>query len=119
VLLAHSTTTLNQPNGYVLIFISSPNFDPYCLSGKLSWLQRRFGKQFGNYAFVRQKHLLANQNAILVDDSKVHVDEFIKAGGKAVLFPMPWNKSHVATNKKVNFVLDAFKSLTGDNSNCI
>lgn len=71
-------------------------------SGKMAWIKRRLpeiGSRFligGNSEApeVPPKHFCAHPDAILIDDSDANVDAFRAAGGKAILFPRPWNSRH-------------------------
>jgi 5'(3')-deoxyribonucleotidase len=72
---------------------TSPSNHPSCVSGKLRWLQDAFGERFGNYFLGRNKFVLANSKAILIDDNDDNVNDFREAGGKAILFPQPWNSN--------------------------
>lgn len=77
-----------------VIFLSATTRDGSCLSGKLNWLQKRFGREFQKYIFTAHKHRLANKNSILIDDYEINTSSFIKHGGSAVLFPQIWNSNH-------------------------
>ena len=77
-----------------VIFLSSATRAPSCLSGKLKWLQARFGRKFRDYIFTAHKQQLASPSALLVDDYERNVEGFLGAGGSAVLFPQPWNSNH-------------------------
>lgn len=70
-----------------LLIATSPSLNPASTAGKLVWLQRRFGRQFRDFAITPQKHLLAASDRLLIDDTAKHVDAFIAGGGQALLFP--------------------------------
>jgi 5'(3')-deoxyribonucleotidase len=77
-----------------VIFLTTPSQNPKSAYGKLVWLKRRFGKGFGDFIITSHKELLARgPRTILVDDSTSNVEKFRQAGGKAFLFPQPWNDS--------------------------
>ncbi|MCP4379375.1 MAG: hypothetical protein GY794_24790 [bacterium] len=82
-----------------VVFCSSAGACPGALSGKLHWLQDRFGHEFHDYVFTSQKQYLAQQGAILVDDYEVYVTAFRHAGGQAVLFPQMWGPNAHITNR--------------------
>ena len=87
-----------------VVFCSSAGPCPGALSGKLSWLQDRFGAAFQAYVFTSQKAHLAQQGAILVDDYEVYVTAFRHAGGQAVLFPQLWGgNAHIT--KRVSYTV--------------
>lgn len=83
--------------------LSSPSMNPDSISGKLHWLQARFGKSFRRFLIGPCKHLCAGPDAVLIDDHDGNVDRFIEHGGQAILFPQPWNRNH-AISDPVAFV---------------
>lgn len=74
-----------------VFFATSPSWTPSSFSGKILWLQDRFGHEFCNYVFTPHKTLLARPFTVLIDDNDEHVEAFKRAGGAAILFPQPWN----------------------------
>lgn len=94
-----------------VVFCTSPTVDPVSTSGKLIWLQHRFGRQFRDYVMTEKKHLLARDDAILVDDDEDNVAEFAANGGHGVLFPQPWNGGSTLTydDSKVDQVVEAVR----------
>lgn len=54
------------------------------------WLPEYDQKSFIGYP----KHLLAGPDSILIDDRDKNCDEFIRAGGRAILVPRAWNKGY-------------------------
>lgn len=90
-----------------IMIASSPSYDPYSAAGKLLWLDRYLPQFRRRYFFGGAKHLLASPWAVLIDDNDKNVDEFRKSGGKAVLFPQPWNHGpDVKAEDKVSYVAD-------------
>lgn len=87
-------------------FLSSGTYAPWSLSGKLKWLQLRFGTDFQDYIFTASKHLLASPHSILIDDYEANVTRFQRHGGKAVLFPQIWNRNHGIVGK-LGYTLEA------------
>lgn len=59
--------------------------------GKVRWIQAREGLDFRNYVLTRYKHLAAGPDSVLIDDTEYQCEEFVQHGGKAILFPQPWN----------------------------
>lgn len=74
-----------------VFFLSSPGWSAASAQGKIIWLQNRFGKMCRNYVLTNQKHLLARPDAILIDDFGWNCEQFRAGGGRAVLYPRPWN----------------------------
>ena len=89
-----------------VVFCSSSNREPTCLSGKLRWLQERFGSKFQDYIFTYHKDRLAHSNAFLVDDYDVNIDRFRTRGGNGILFPQIWNSNHSVSTNPVEYVLE-------------
>ncbi len=77
-----------------VIFLSSSTRAPATLSGKMQWLQNRFGETYRDYIFTPQKQQLAATKALLIDDYDRNVDDFMAAGGSAIRFPQLWNRNH-------------------------
>lgn len=71
---------------------TSPSRDPACPRGKMEWLYAHIRPAFRDVALTPRKHLLANPNTVLIDDTERMVERFEAAGGHAVLFPQAWNR---------------------------
>jgi hypothetical protein len=82
-----------------VVFLSAPAWAPCCVSGKLTWLQSRFGHPFQDYIFTPHKGRLAHSRAVLVDDYDPYIDAFTQRGGTGVLFPQIWNTRAHVTNR--------------------
>lgn len=99
-----------------VIFLSTATYNPTCLSGKLKWLQKRFGEEFQDYIFTAHKYCLASSSTILIDDYYKNINEFRGSGGTAVLFPQIWNTNHHIEDK-IKFTLEKvdefLKNLSG------
>jgi len=93
-----------------VVFLTSGTYAPWSLSGKLKWLQVRFGENFQGYIMTANKHLLAKKNTILIDDYETNVTTFRQHGGNAVLFPQLWNSNHEVRDR-LNFTLKSVKQL--------
>jgi len=99
-----------------VIFLSAASRAPTSLSGKLKWLQARFGEGFREYIFTAYKQQVAGHLALLVDDNDRNAQRFTDAGGTSVLFPQPWNSGPRVENKldyALARVRDWYASLTG------
>lgn len=96
-----------------VIFLTSGTYAPGSLSGKLKWLQCRFGHDFQGYVFTARKYLLANPWSVLIDDYETNVAEFRQHGGKAVLFPQIWNGNSMVDNK-IGFTLEAVRQFINE-----
>ena len=80
--------------GAHILFTSSPSLDSACVSQKIDWL-RDYGfmaEHANDYHFGPHKYMMAKHpQTVLVDDSVDNVNAFKACGGKAILFPAPWN----------------------------
>lgn len=86
--------------GYGEIYITTkPMHHPECLAQKKMWLDRHFPEL--KFIMTGHKHLLAQNHHILIDDHQETVENFIKHGGQAVLFPQPWNSNHAIVEYSV------------------
>jgi 5'(3')-deoxyribonucleotidase len=93
-----------------VVFLTSGAYVPSCLSGKLKWLQMRFGRDFQGYVMTARKHLLAKPGTILIDDYEANVLAFQNHGGRAVLFPQIWNRNHEVTDR-LSLTLESVEQL--------
>lgn len=77
-----------------VIFATSPNLDSETPSAKVRWLRKHglMSPLWNDYMIGPHKHLMANKQTILIDDSDSNVEKFRAAGGNAILFPQPWNE---------------------------
>jgi 5'(3')-deoxyribonucleotidase len=87
-----------------VIFLTAATRAPESLSGKVKWLQARFGERFRDYIITAHKQQLAGSGAVLIDDYNYNIDRFSQAGGSGVLFPQIWNRNHTF-NEKLNYTL--------------
>lgn len=82
-----------KPEQVYLVTRPMPN--PGSYTGKAFWVQKHLPK-YSKRLIITQapKSLLAKPDTLLIDDKDENVDEFVKAGGKAILVPRPWNELH-------------------------
>ena len=85
---------------------SSPSRDPRCHSQKIEWVVRHLGMCPDDVMLGGKKHLMANENHVLLDDFPKNVVKFREHGGQAVLMPSSWNLVP-ATRDMVFMELDA------------
>lgn len=91
-------------SGYPWTIATTPSKDPTSAYGKRVWLGQQFGRDFTNYMLGKQKHLLAKPGVLLIDDSDKNIRLFREAGGKAILFPQPWNHNRSLTGDRIEYV---------------
>ncbi len=89
-----------------VIFCTSPSLDATCPSQKVQWLRNHglMHSRKNDYQIGPRKELNAKSGAILIDDSDSNVTKFREHGGKAILFPQPWNASAHMRCDKVDFI---------------
>lgn len=95
-----------------IYFLSAPSLSSDSHWGKAEWVRKHYPEYLNRLILTGHKHLLASRDAVLIDDSDKKVEAFRKAGGKAILFPRPWNSYYEFANlplslfsKEVNRVL--------------
>lgn len=93
---------LNGNKNLEWYYCTSPSLNPRCVKGKLKWIQKRHGRNFRNYVFTSNKHLLAKYNSILIDDTDKNIYSFKKSLGKTILVPRPWNSKRSEIGTKDN-----------------
>lgn len=90
---------------------------PVCAYAKHEWLHAHIAHVIGDRQFTRchqtaHKQHLAGPRRLLIDDSDRNVEQFIAAGGQAILMPQRWNSRHHLAGKEafqqVLLDLDAF-----------
>lgn len=77
---------------YKPVLLTSPG--SHGAGGKQAAIRKGL-KQFwrdDRYLIGPAKSYVAHPEAVLIDDSEKNVDAFSEAGGRAILFPQPWNR---------------------------
>jgi hypothetical protein len=80
--------------------LTSPSKDPAAAAGKTRWLQSVFGSSFRDYLIGPAKVACAYPGAVLIDDADKNCETFVassqgvRTGGRAIVFPQPWNSKH-------------------------
>lgn len=84
--------TMEKTKGNVTI-VTSPDMAAHTYGQKAGWVMK-FYPGLARKLFVGpQKHLLAQPNRILIDDSDDNIKKFKEAGGKTITFPQKWNST--------------------------
>lgn len=76
-------------------------------SGKMMWIQDNLPIYLDRVIIMTlgvSKSFFAQSDALLIDDNDSDVDEFCKAGGRALLVPRPWNRAHLQVDQTVEVV---------------
>lgn len=82
--------------GQEIVVCTSPT-DARSAHGKLDWLKRNYPDGYDDFVICRDKSHLANRNTLLIDDHDKKVAKFRMKGGRAILFPRPWNQGYQIT----------------------
>ena len=95
--------------------LSDPGRFYRSVEGKIEWLQKNLskynlrGKGFEDFLFGPNKDFAASSDAILIDDNEKKIDDFIKAGGKGIIFPRIWNRNHQYSKDPLSYTLIALR----------
>lgn len=92
---------------------TTPTLSPYCLSGKLEWIQKYFGKDFRKYYFTCNKELLGWSDILLIDDSDSNIKKFDEIGGQTILYPRSYNANRYIKNSFDFLCLEMEKKFSG------
>lgn len=85
--------------------LSSPSSNVGCPSGKLRWLDRHLPAYRRKVLIGPNKEFCAHAGAILIDDMQANCDKFIEHGGRAILWPGPWNaNAHIEDGDKMVYL---------------
>jgi 5'(3')-deoxyribonucleotidase len=71
----------------IYLMTANPNY----AHDQMAWITEHFPKYRNRILIGDPKHLAANSKAILIDDCDKNCEDFIAAGGHAILCPRPWN----------------------------
>jgi 5'(3')-deoxyribonucleotidase len=82
-----------------IILTTTPTTSSRSLSGKASWINSYLPRFNRSFIMTPRKELLSKEG-ILIDDSNYNVEEFERRGGKAILFPQPWNSNRHVDGRK-------------------
>ncbi|MCK4824353.1 hypothetical protein KA005_51855 [bacterium] len=101
--------TFNSKNIYLLT-TPMPNLES--AFGKMMWVNAWLPEYIKRTIITQApKHLLARPDTLLIDDKNENIDEFIKAGGRGLLVPRPWNHRCFCADRTVEVVRRFLESL--------
>jgi len=83
-----------------------------CIDGKLRWIDEHVPLSQHQLVITKSKWTLATPDNLLIDDSDKNVNEFRNYGGKAILFPRPWNSLNSFSYCPMEFVGKIVEALT-------
>jgi 5'(3')-deoxyribonucleotidase len=78
------------------VIVTTPSLHTSSVGGKVTWLQKMFGRGFRDYFVGARKEFCARPGSVLIDDFEDNCRTFSNAGGRSILFPQPWNSAHGA-----------------------
>ena len=78
-----------------VVIATTPHCSPKCPSEKVRALHKHgfLDTKSVRYQIGSPKCLMAKSGYVLIDDSQSNYDNFTNKGGRAILFPQPWNKN--------------------------
>lgn len=87
---------------------TSPNRDGASAAGKTAWMWKHFPRLARRMMIGPCKEWLARSGTVLIDDSDEKCRKFGAAGGRAIVFPQPWNSSYGVTADRVKYIQQCF-----------
>ena len=96
------------------VVLTSPIDDPACHFGKASWLKRHLFLKPGDYLIGAAKEFCATPRTVLIDDSDKNCATFIEHGGRAILFPRPWNLNRSLSDSAVEYTLEKLAEMESE-----
>lgn len=98
--------------GHDVYLATAPALSPSCSSGKHAWVRNHLPEYWAKTFICQAKHVFAAiPDSVLIDDADHNVDAFKAAGGKAIIYPQPWNSAHIYTEDRLAYIA---RSLYGD-----
>ena len=88
---------LESQEGYSVCLLTAPNKDN--ATGKQRWIRKNLPIYKDRYLIGPTKWFCAGPDSILIDDREQNCQDFIAAGGQAIVFPAPWNSWHGVENQ--------------------
>lgn len=91
-----------EPTVYI---VSAPTDNVQAWSGKKFWIRHNLPHIYSDrLVLTRHKHLLANKETLLIDDSPKNVKKFKENGGFAIAYPRKWNSSEKYIGSELKYV---------------
>ncbi|MCK9568818.1 hypothetical protein M0R72_07755 [Candidatus Pacearchaeota archaeon] len=79
---------------YDWMIVTSPSKCAAAGTGKIRWIKQQLGEDFEDYVITPCKSRLARPDYVLIDDREETVKNFVKAGGRGIVFPSRHNFLH-------------------------
>ena len=89
---------LESQDGYSVCLLTAPAHNN--ATGKQRWIRKNLPKFYNEkrYLIGPAKSFCAGPDSILIDDRGKNCDDFVAAGGRAIVFPAPWNHRRYCTD---------------------
>lgn len=87
-----------------LVVATSPSLSPGCTAGKVELIKYLFHNKYRDYFIGPRKWYLSLPGRILIDDSDDNCQKWEERGGRAILFPQPWNKNSYLIENRIPWV---------------
>lgn len=96
-----------------IIIATTPHSDDKCPSEKVRALRKHgfLDDKSVRYQIGSPKCLMAKSGYILIDDSQDNYDNFTSKGGRAILFPQPWNNNAHLIGDRMRYFTEQLRSL--------
>lgn len=93
---------LELVNSFKPVILTSPTLNS--AGSAQAWIRKNLPDYFDSkrYLIGPAKWACANEDSLLIDDSDRNINEFECAGGKAILFPAPWNQKREISFSMIN-----------------
>lgn len=74
----------------------SEHLMPQCIVGKMQWIKEQMPEWLHTQYYIGPEkfHVAQSSSNLLIDDGDHNIQAFIKAGGRAIRVPRPWNCDH-------------------------
>jgi len=110
LLIAMACDQVARQNEAVLSILTDTSGSHLAALGKVGWLHDHMPIFAPHFCGTTKKPLFANPEALLIDDSHHVAEEFVKAGGRAIVLPQVWNQWRLAygapRTPKIHALLD-------------
>lgn len=84
--------------------ITTPSRDMSSQVGKINWLAKRDINRDIVFTRKPKSAYCRGRNDVLIDDSDINVQNWVEAGGRAILFPQPWNSASHLIGDRIGIV---------------
>ena len=91
------------------VVATSPSTSATCTAGKVDLIKSLFHSKFRDYCITPRKWYLSCPGRILIDDSDENCKKWEERGGRALLFPQPWNKNSYLIDHRISWLYDALE----------